>query len=143
MPESNSHGENTRTDTSIVRYLITDNGTADSSHDEPDISFYATDLDIGFVSGKRAIDFVVIIVNKRLNADSGSFAVVGDLLVGNADVIKVFMAREVFLKDNPRLMWRVRHRDITCALCLENFSDDAFFEKEFKSMAKKSTVNSR
>lgn len=38
---------------------------------------------------------------------------------------------------------RVRQRDMTCALCLENFKEEAFFGSEFKSMAKKSTVNSR
>ena len=48
-----------------------------------------------------------------------------------------------FLKDKPRLMCRVRHRDITWALCFENFSEEAFFGREVRSMAKKSTVNSR
>ena len=52
-------------------------------------------------------------------------------------------AWEVFLRDNPRLICRVRQRDMTCALCFENLSEDAFFGREFKSMAKKSTVNSR
>lgn len=36
------------------------------------------------------------------------------------------------LEDNPRLMWRVRHRDTTCALCLENFREEAFLGREFR-----------
>lgn len=33
--------------------------------------------------------------------------------------------------------------EITWALCFENFSEEAFFGREVRSMAKKSTVNSR
>ena len=53
------------------------------------------------------------------------------------------MACEVFRKESPRLTWRVRHRDMTCALCLLNLREEAFFGRVFKSMLKKSTVNSR
>ena len=65
--------------------LIADNGTAGSIHDEPDVSFDAADFDIGFVSSKDTAGFVVVMINKRFDTDSGSLAVVGDLLVGNAD----------------------------------------------------------
>ena len=37
----------------------------------------------------------------------------------------------------------VRHRDMMCALCLENFREEVVFGRESKSMRKKSTVNSR
>ncbi|GAA6441602.1 hypothetical protein K150096H7_53550 [[Clostridium] symbiosum] len=37
----------------------------------------------------------------------------------------------------------VRHRDMMCALCLENFREEAFLGRESKLMRKKSTVNSR
>ena len=33
-----------------------------------------------------------VLVNKGLDADGGSFTVVGDLLVGDADVVKVFQS---------------------------------------------------
>lgn len=142
MPESHTHGKD-GADTAVVRYLISDDGTAGSIHDKPDISFDTTDFDIRFISSKNTACFVAVIINKGFDTDGGSLTVVGDLLMGDADVIKVFQACEVFLKDNPRLMWRVRHRDMTCALCLENLREDAFLGREFKSMAKKSTVNSR
>ena len=90
MPESHAHGKDARADTAVVGYLIADNGTAGSIHDEPDVSFDATDFDIGFISSKDTASFVVVMINKRFDTDSGSLAVVGDLLVGNADVIKVF-----------------------------------------------------
>lgn len=33
-----------------------------------------------------------ILIDKRFNADGGSLAVVGDLLVGDTDVVKVFQS---------------------------------------------------
>ena len=50
-------------------------------HDEPDIGFNATDFNISFIRGEGSPLFVWILVDKRLNADSGGFAVVGNLLV--------------------------------------------------------------
>lgn len=52
-------------------------------------------------------------------------------------------AWEVLRRDSPRLTWKVRHRAMTCALCLLKFREDAFLGKVFKSMLKKSIVNSR
>ena len=48
------------------------------------------DLYIGLIGSKYLPFFIGVLINKGLNADSGSFAIVGDLLVGNADVIQVF-----------------------------------------------------
>ena len=45
-------------------------------------------------------------------------------------------ACDVFLRDRPRFTWRVRHRDMTWALCLLNFREEAFLGREFKSMLK-------
>ncbi len=90
MPESHPHGKNARTDTSVVRYLITDNGPAGSVRDEPDVSFDSTDFDISFVSSKHIPRFIVVAIDKGLDADCGSLAVVGNLLMRDADVIKVF-----------------------------------------------------
>ena len=56
---------------------------------------------------------------------------------------KSLRACEVLRRERPRLTWRVRHRDMTCALCLLNFREEAFFGRVFKSMLKKSIVNSR
>ena len=54
-----------------------------------------------------------------------------------------FKACDVFRRESPRLTCSVRHKDMTCALCLRNFREDAFFGRVVKSMLKKSTVNSR
>ena len=40
-------------------------------------------------------------------------------------------------------MCSVRHRDMTWALCLLDFREEAFLGRELKSMLKKSNVNSR
>lgn len=92
MLESHAHGKDAGTDAAVVRYLPADNGTAGSIHDEPDVSFDAADFDIGFISSKDTVGFVAVMINKGFGTDSGSLAVVGDLLVGNADVVKVFQS---------------------------------------------------
>lgn len=89
MPESHTHGKNTRTDTAVVRYLIADDGTAGGIHDEPYVSFDTTDFDVGFISSKHFSRLVIVVVNERFNTDGCRFAIVGYLLVGNADVIEV------------------------------------------------------
>lgn len=58
--------------------------------DEPDVSFDPAYFDIGFISNKGGSGFVVIVVNKRLDDEGGSPGVVGDLLVRDPDVVKVF-----------------------------------------------------
>ena len=52
--------------------------------------FDTTDFDVGFISSEDLILFVGVLIHERLNADGGSFTVVGDLLVGDTDVIQVF-----------------------------------------------------
>ena len=113
-----------------------DNGTAGGIHDEPDIGFDAADFDIGFVSNECISFLVGVLVDKGFDADSCGLTVVGDLLVGDADVIQILKSWEVLRRDSPRLTWRVRHRDMTCALCLLNFREEAFLGREFKSILK-------
>ena len=90
MPECHTHGKNAGTDTAIVGYLIADDRAAGSIHDEPDIGFDATDFYVGFISSEYVTWFVIVVVNEGFNTDSCCFAVVGYLLVGNADVVEVF-----------------------------------------------------
>ena len=59
-------------------------------HDQPDVSFDTTDLYVSFVSSEDIIFLVRILVSEWLDTDRSGFAVVGDLLMGNADVIQVF-----------------------------------------------------
>jgi hypothetical protein len=51
--KSHSHGENTGTAPTVVRYLIADDGTFGSIHDEPDVSLETTDFDIPLAYPKR------------------------------------------------------------------------------------------
>ena len=87
MTESHSHCKNTRNYATIVRYLIADNGTTDSIHDKPDICFYTTYFDIGFISSEHIAFFIVVVINEWFDADSCSFTVVCYLLMGDVDVI--------------------------------------------------------
>ncbi len=89
-PESHTHGEDAGADATVIRHLVAYDGSGGGVHNEPDISFDAADFYIGFIGSKYFSFFVGVLVNKRLNADGGGLAVVGDLLVGDADVIQVF-----------------------------------------------------
>ena len=90
LTESHAHGKDAGTDTAVVRDLIAKDGTGHRIHDEPDVSFDSADFDIGFIGNKGGSGFVVIVVNERLDDEGGSPGVVGDLLVGDPDVVKVF-----------------------------------------------------
>ena len=76
--------------TTVVGDLIAENGTCGRIHDQPDVSFDTTDLYVSFVSSEDIIFFVRILVNEWFDTDRSGFAVVGDLLMGDADVIQVF-----------------------------------------------------
>ena len=90
MPESHAHGKDAGTDTMVIGYLIADDGTTGSIHDEPDVCFDATDFYVGFVSGKHFPRLVIVVVNEGFNTDGCRFAVIGYLLVGNADAVEGF-----------------------------------------------------
>ena len=79
--EGHAHGEDAGADTVVIGYLVADDGAGSRIHDEPDIGFDAADFDIGFISSEHIPLFVGKLVNKGFDADSGGFAVIGDLLV--------------------------------------------------------------
>lgn len=81
VPESHAHCHDAGTDAAVVRDLVTDDGALRSIHDEPDISFDTTNLDIGFIGSESVAGMIVIVVHERFYTDSGSLTVVGDLLV--------------------------------------------------------------
>lgn len=57
------------TDTVVVRYQISNDGTSGSIHDKPDISFNITDFDIRFIGSKNTACFVGVIINKGFDID--------------------------------------------------------------------------
>ena len=81
VPERHAQCHDAGTDPTVVRDLITDDGTFGGIHDEPDIRLDTADLDIGFIGGERAADVIVIVIHEWFYTESGSFTVVGDLLV--------------------------------------------------------------
>ena len=89
LTESHAHGKDAGTDAAVVRDLIAKDGAGHRIHDEPDVSFDPADFDIGFIGNKGGPGFVVVVVNKRLDDEGGSPGVVGDLLVGDPNVVKV------------------------------------------------------
>ena len=90
VPKSHAQGEDAGADTTVIRDLIAEDGFFDSIHDEPYIAFFPADLDIGFVSREDIFRLVVIMVNKWFHTDSSGFAVIGDLLMGDRDVVEIF-----------------------------------------------------
>ena len=90
LTESHAHSKDAGTYPAVVRDLIAKNGAGYRIHDEPDVSFDPADFDIGFVGNKGGSGFVIVVVNERFDDEGGSPGVVGNLLVGNPDVVKVF-----------------------------------------------------
>ena len=66
MTESHPHSKDTGTDTSVIRDLVSDNGTACGIHNKPDICFDTSDFDIGLVSSKYISCFVIIMIDNGL-----------------------------------------------------------------------------
>ena len=85
--ECHAHGEDAGADATVIGYLVTDNGTGCGIHDKPDVCFEAADFYVGFVGNKSRSFFVRILVDKGLDADGGGLTVVGDLLMGDGDVV--------------------------------------------------------
>ena len=90
IPECHTHGKDAGADTTVIRHLIAKDRAGSGIHDQPDIGFDTTDFDVGFIRSEDLILFVGVLIHERLNADGCSLTVVGDLLVGDADVIQVF-----------------------------------------------------
>ncbi len=102
-PESHTHGKDTGADTAVVAYLVANDAAGSRIHDKPDIGFNAAYFNVGFIGGKYAAPFVWILVHKGLYADGGSFTVVGDLLVGNADVVQIFECLRCFTQGKAQV----------------------------------------
>ena len=88
--KGHAHGKDTRTNPTVIRHLVTDDGTAGSIHDQPDVGFDAADLDVGFISHKGFPFAIGILINEGFDADGCGLTVVGDLLMGDRNVIKLF-----------------------------------------------------
>ena len=101
--EGHAHGKDTGADAAVVRDLIADDGTGGGIYDEPDKGFDAAYFDVGFIRGEDIPFFVRILVDKGFDADSGGLAVVGDLLVGNGDVIQVFEGLGSFAQGETKI----------------------------------------
>ena len=101
--ESHAHSEDAGADTPVVRHLVADDGACCRIHNEPDVGFDAADFDVSFISGEHIPFFVRILVNERLDADSGSLAVVCDLLMGNGDAVEVFQRLRGFAQGEPEV----------------------------------------
>ena len=90
VPECHPHGQDAGADAAVVGDLVAEDRFFDGIHDEPYIAFLTPDPDISFVSSKDIFRLVVVVVYKWFDTNSSSFAVVGDLLVGDGDVIEIF-----------------------------------------------------
>ena len=70
-----------RANAAVIRYLIADDGTLGSVHNEPYIPFNSTNLYVGFISSEDRTYLIIIVINKRFYAYSGCFEIVCYLLV--------------------------------------------------------------
>ena len=90
LTESHAHSKDAGTYPAVVRDLIAKNGAGYRIHDEPDVYFDPADFDIGFIGDKGGSGLILIVVNERLDDEGGSPGIIGDLLVGDPDVVKIF-----------------------------------------------------
>ena len=79
--EGHAHGKDTRTNSTVIGHLVTDDGTTGSIHDEPDVGFDTADFDVGFISHKGFPLTIRILIDEGFDADGCSLTVVGDLLM--------------------------------------------------------------
>ena len=63
-------------------YPVTDDGTFGGIHDEPDIAFNSTNLNVGFISSKNGANLIIIVINERFNTNGCCFEIVSHLLMG-------------------------------------------------------------
>lgn len=89
-PECHAHGEDAWADTTIIGYLVADNGTGCSIHDKPDVCFETADFYVGFIGSKDFSCIVIVVVYEWFDADSNCLTEVSYLLVGYVNVVKFF-----------------------------------------------------
>ena len=89
MLQSHTHGQDACADAAIGRDAVTEDGTGYRIHDEPDKSLFTFDLDVGFITDHVGRGAIVIGVNKGLDDKGCGPGIVGDLLVRDADTIKI------------------------------------------------------
>ena len=88
--KGHAHGKDTRANPTVIRHLVTDDGTAGSIHDQPDVGFDASDFDVGLI-GHKGFPFAIgVLIDEGFDTDGCGLTVVGDLLMGDLDVIKIF-----------------------------------------------------
>ena len=103
MTERHPHGKDARTNTAVIRYLIPQDGTAGSIHDEPDISLDTADFDISLIGSEYLTGFVTVIVNEGLDAQRSRPAIVSNALVGDTDTVEVFQGLPGFPEGKPQV----------------------------------------
>ena len=102
-PECHAHDEDAGADATVIGYLVADNGTGCSIHDKPDVCFETADFYVGFIGSKDISFFVRILVNKGFDAAGSGLTIVGDLLVGDTDVIQIFECLRCFAQGQPEI----------------------------------------
>ena len=87
--ESHAHSHDAGAHPPVVGDPVAEDGAAGGIHDEPDKGMDTADPDICLIGDKSFARFIVVMVHKGLYADGSRLAVVGNLLVGHPETIKV------------------------------------------------------
>ena len=89
MRKSLTHGQDAGANAAVIRTAVAEYGTLDGIHNEPDISFIATDLDVGLISSEIPGRLVVVVIYERLDEHGGGLAIIGNLLMRDPDAVDV------------------------------------------------------
>ncbi len=125
--EGHTHGEDAGANAAVIGYLVADDGTGSRVHNEPDIGFDTADFDVGFISGEHISLFVGILINKGFDADSGALAVIGNLLVGDADVVEVFQGLRGFTQGEAKVDMECQTQGHDMGVMLREFEGRGVF----------------
>ena len=87
--QGHAHSQDAGADTTVSRDTVAKNGTGGGIHDEPDETFDALDLDVSLVTDHVGRSLVVIGIHEGLDDKGCRSGIVGDLLVRDADTVKI------------------------------------------------------
>lgn len=130
VAEGHAHCHDAGADTAVIRHLVANDGTFGGIHDEPDIGLDATDFDVGLISGKGITGTIIIVVYKGFDADGGCFTVVGDLLVGDLDVIQVLESLGGFSEGEAKIHMQSQAQGHDMGIKLAEFQGGSGFRQE-------------
>ena len=98
VTEGSAHCHNAGTNIPMLRDHVSEDGSRDSVHDDPKVSFDTADFEVGFVSGHLGRGMVIVVVCEGLDDHGSGSGIVGDLLVRDINAVEILHGLSCFAK---------------------------------------------